>query len=154
MSSPMAQMLAQSAGSGVSLSSRGSSMFDLERLEHEGSYYIQKQQLHAAYAHTALEHKCKLDIDSEPNTYHEGTIKNIRAAVAQFSHPRPVAIALDTKGPEIRTGILEGGSNNGYPLQEPNSVVISITGVQQCFDIHNRGPTMAPQLKSDWKQEI
>jgi pyruvate kinase len=39
--------------------------------------------------------------------YHQSVIDNARAAVA--SHPgRPVAIALDTKGPEIRTGNTKG----------------------------------------------
>lgn len=44
--------------------------------------------------------------------YHAQSIANIREAVESFaSSPlsyRPVAIALDTKGPEIRTGILQG----------------------------------------------
>ncbi|KAH0489506.1 pyruvate kinase [Trichoderma longibrachiatum] len=39
--------------------------------------------------------------------YHQSVIDNVRASVA--AHPgRPVAIALDTKGPEIRTGNTAG----------------------------------------------
>lgn len=40
--------------------------------------------------------------------YHAGTIANVRAAVAGFEDPRVIGIALDTKGPEIRTGLLAG----------------------------------------------
>jgi pyruvate kinase len=48
--------------------------------------------------------------------YHGGTIANVREAVAQYSsvkglNEHPVGIALDTKGPEIRTGLLVGVSS-------------------------------------------
>jgi Pyruvate kinase len=46
--------------------------------------------------------------------YHGQTIKNIRQAVENYSKrigmPHALAIALDTKGPEIRTGLLQGVS--------------------------------------------
>lgn len=44
--------------------------------------------------------------------YHSETIQNVRNAVEMYSQKigrkHAIGIALDTKGPEIRTGLLEG----------------------------------------------
>lgn len=51
--------------------------------------------------------------------YHGNTIANVREAVRQYSKANgliehPVGIALDTKGPEIRTGLLVGVRHRSF----------------------------------------
>ena len=42
--------------------------------------------------------------------YHQSVIDNSRSAAARYAG-RPIAIALDTKGPEIRTGLMKNDSD-------------------------------------------
>ena len=55
--------------------------------------------------------------------YHRQSIENVREAESRGI--RPVAIALDTKGPEIRTGILAAGTNAEVELVAGDSVIIT-----------------------------
>ncbi|KAG8331984.1 hypothetical protein J6590_029588 [Homalodisca vitripennis] len=60
--------------------------------------------------------------------YHANTIKNVRLAVKSYSEKIgvkvPLGIALDTKGPEIRTGLLEGGGSAEVELKKGNTITL------------------------------
>uniref|UniRef100_A0A2K6U7D8 Pyruvate kinase n=1 Tax=Saimiri boliviensis boliviensis TaxID=39432 RepID=A0A2K6U7D8_SAIBB len=62
--------------------------------------------------------------------YHAESIANIREAVESFAASplsyRPVAIALDTKGPEIRTGIPQGGPESEVELVKGSQVLVTV----------------------------
>ncbi|VDM73503.1 unnamed protein product, partial [Strongylus vulgaris] len=54
--------------------------------------------------------------------YHAETIANVREACELFNEVRQIGIALDTKGPEIRTGLLAGGASAEIELVKGGSI--------------------------------
>ncbi|KAL3277133.1 hypothetical protein HHI36_012487 [Cryptolaemus montrouzieri] len=71
----------------------------------------------------------RLNFSHGTHQYHKETIRNIRTAVESFSNKlgtiHPIAIALDTKGPEIRTGVLEGGISAEVELEEGDLIELT-----------------------------
>ncbi|KAM9243433.1 pyruvate kinase PKLR [Dugong dugon] len=72
----------------------------------------------------------RLNFSHGSHEYHADSIANIREAVESFATSpltyRPVAIALDTKGPEIRTGILRGGLDSEVELSKGSQVLVTV----------------------------
>lgn len=64
----------------------------------------------------------RLNFSHGSHEYHAGTIENIQQAVVGMKGP--VAIALDTRGPEIRTGVLKAGVNEEVQIQDGTVVKI------------------------------
>ena len=73
---------------------------------------------------------CRLNFSHGDHTYHAETIANIRAAIdscrAKKTLFKPVALALDTKGPEIRTGLLKGGGSAIVNLVKGRKLILSL----------------------------
>ncbi|KZV92484.1 pyruvate kinase [Exidia glandulosa HHB12029] len=56
--------------------------------------------------------------------YHQSVIDNTRKVVAANPNGRPLAIALDTKGPEIRTGLIKDGAD--IPIKAGHEFTLSV----------------------------
>ncbi|XP_001358734.3 pyruvate kinase [Drosophila pseudoobscura] len=71
----------------------------------------------------------RLNFSHGSHEYHSQTIKAARKAIDMYAKQtgvfKPVAIALDTKGPEIRTGKIEGGDTSEIELKQGDSIKLS-----------------------------
>lgn len=83
----------------------------------------------------------RLNFSHGSHEYHAGTIVAVRQAVKKYSEINnipvcPVGIALDTKGPEIRTGLLVAGASGEIELIKGKSINVTVNPAyaEKCSD--------------------
>jgi len=57
--------------------------------------------------------------------FHGATIANTRKSQELYPEGRAVGIALDTKGPEIRTGLIKGGANSEVLMEKGKELTLT-----------------------------
>jgi len=67
--------------------------------------------------------------------YHQQTIDNVREAASSMA-PHTVGIALDTKGPEIRTGMMKDGGDVAYEKGQDLKISCDPAMREQCDKNH------------------
>lgn len=66
----------------------------------------------------------RMNFSHGSHEYHLETINNVRKAAANVG--MPIGIALDTKGPEIRTGVMKAGVNAEVELVAGKKITVTI----------------------------
>jgi len=66
----------------------------------------------------------RMNFSHGSHEYHLETIQNVRKAAANLN--MAIGIALDTKGPEIRTGVMKAGVNAEVELVAGHEIIVTI----------------------------
>ena len=80
----------------------------------------------------------RLNFSHGTHDYHKETIENIKVARAELQNEnpfkfKPIAIALDTKGPEIRTGLIKGSGSATISLNQVINIPLMTNNSWQNF---------------------